>query len=73
MSNRVDNILEVVKSTVVFSPPVFTFAGFTLEEWMYWVSITAGVFLVLERVPRVITSWKDMWRRKENGSTSDKG
>lgn len=66
------DIVDTIKSTAAFSPPVFTVAGFSLEEWMYWVSIVAALFLILERVPKVIISWREMWRKKKNVESINK-
>lgn len=69
MKLNFDELVDAVKGTIVFTPPAFTFAGFTLEQWMYTVSIVAGIFLVLERIPRAIEAWRNMWRKRKDGST----
>lgn len=72
---RIDagDVVDTIKSTAAFSPPAFTVLGFSLEEWMYWMSIIAAFFLILERVPRVIASWREMWRKKKNGNIINEG
>lgn len=65
------DVVDTIKSTAAFSPPAFTVLGFSLEEWMYWVSIVAAVFLILERAPRVVMAWRDMWRKKKYGEFID--
>lgn len=63
MNLNSDTILDTVKVATAMSPPALTAFGIGLEDWMYIVSITAGILLVLERVPRV---WRQFRNRKND-------
>lgn len=67
MSVNTDSLLDTAKVATVLSPPALNFLGVGLDDWMYIVSITAGILLILERLPRV---WR-AWRSKKNGLVED--
>ena len=60
--DNIDEIVDASKLLVATLPVGFTFLGLPIETWSFMVSITVGLFYLVEKLPSVIKSVKQMWR-----------
>lgn len=58
-----DAILDFVKMTSATAPAGLTVLGYPIDDWAYVVSITVGLFFVIEKLPAVLDSLKELKRR----------
>ena len=63
--NITEDVVDFVKIGLAATPPAASyFLGFSLQEWMYIASIVASIFIVLDKVPRIIASTYNYLKEK---------
>lgn len=66
-----EDVMDYIKAGVAVAPPTMTLFGVSLQDWMYIVSITAALMLILEKFPSVFKTIKGFLLKKEKGSCKD--
>lgn len=58
-----DTLLDFVKMTSATAPAGLTVLGYPIDDWAYVVSITVGLLFIIEKLPAVLDSIKELKRR----------
>ena len=58
-----EQVPDSVKLTAVVTPPVLSFFGIPLQEWVYILSIIMTTLFIIEKIPKAITSLRWIYRK----------
>lgn len=59
--NILEQVPDSVKITMATSPTVLTLFGYPIEQWMYVFSLIVSILFVIEKLPKVFKSIKEMY------------
>lgn len=63
MMNDNDSFMDLIKIASATTPAGLTVLGYPIEDWAFIVSITVGLFFIIEKLPATLDSIKEMKRR----------
>ncbi len=72
--NIYEQVPESAKLSTALGPAAFSLMGMPLEQWVYVLSAVVSLFIIIEKLPKVvhsIKSMKDWLTGKKNDPSSE--